>query len=78
VTNENEDFSQKVHRAGYPDVQCPPEFIRQWMEGEQASFNESPDACPYRLDSDAAYWWQMGFDAAEAVTATLNESLGDS
>lgn len=58
-------------------TKCPPEYSQQWLEGEQASFDEDPDACPYRLFSEEAFWWQQGFDAAEAVTAELNEGPGD-
>ncbi len=52
---------------------APPEYGQQWLEGEQASFDENPDACPYRIGSTEAFWWQQGFDAAEAVTAALSE-----
>ena len=52
---------------------CPPEYSQQWLEGEQASFDENPDACPYLLNSEKAFWWQQGFDAAEAVTAALDD-----
>lgn len=73
---EKEDFAAQVRRLGYPSQECPPAFRRQWLEGEQASFDDNPDACHYPIGSAAAYWWQQGFDAAEAVSAALDEDPG--
>lgn len=55
-------------------TKCPPEYRQQWLEGEQASFDENPDGCPYQLMSEDAFWWRQGFDVAEAVTAALADS----
>ena len=64
---------EQMHSQGYPPMTCRPEYRQQWLEGEQASFDENPDACPYRIGSTEAFWWQQGFDAAEAVSAALSE-----
>lgn len=70
---KHESFAEQTRRLGYPDAECPPEYSQQWLEGEQASFDEHPDACRYCIGSGEAFWWQQGFEAAEAVTAALGE-----
>ena len=73
MVREPKSFMEQAYRLGYPQTEWPPEYGQQWLEGEQASFDENPDACPYRIGSTEAFWWQQGFDAAEAVTAALSE-----
>lgn len=50
-----------------PDLTLQKKYFQQWLEGEQASFDETPDACHYRISSEEAYWWNQGFNAAEAL-----------
>lgn len=73
MVRKPKSFMEQAHRLGYPQTECPPEYGQQWREGEQASFDESQDACHYRIGSTEAFWWQQGFDAAEALTAALSE-----
>jgi len=68
-----ESFPDSARRLGYPVLNCPSDFQRQWFEGEQAAFEENPDSCPYRIGSELAFWWQQGFDAGQAVTAALDD-----
>lgn len=77
MTLEQEPFAEHARKLGYPSATCPPEHRKQWLEGEQASFDEEPDSCRYRVGSEEAFWWQQGYDAATAVTEALNEEASN-
>lgn len=70
---EQETFFEQTRKLGYPVETCPPEYRKQWFEGERASFDDEPHSCRYQSGTDEAFWWDRGFAAAEAVTAAVNE-----
>lgn len=43
----------------------PGQYRKQYLEGEQASFDEDPHSCRYAVGSEEAYWWNRGYEAAE-------------
>lgn len=43
----------------------PPEYRKQHLEGEQASFDEQPHSCGNAVGSEEEYWWNRGYEAAE-------------
>lgn len=49
----------------------PEQYRKQYLEGEQASFDEEPHSCRYTVGSDAAYWWTQGYEDAE----DLNDAM---
>ena len=56
---------------------CPKEYIKAWLEGEQASCESGPDSCNYHINSEEAYWWERGYMAAEELTASLSNESGE-
>lgn len=46
----------------------PPDYRKQYLEGERASFDEQPHSCGYAVGLKDTYWWNRGYEVAEDLT----------
>lgn len=51
----------------------PDQYRKQYLEGEQASFDEEPHSCRYTVGSDDSYWWTRGYEAAENLNDEISQ-----